>query len=638
MNSVSLDPTNSFTNSYLDNSSTVKKVEKKTVKSVFQGAISSIGKAVSKIATVGKLSGIISKVIKFVQVVFGEDQFPVLDLIKTPIKAVKNLTGTFKVAQKTQDLLKLNKKSSGLRIAHKVISFVTSIFKTIKFLTSVGLIKLAEASAAIGKIPVLGFLCKIPLGIAINVLQLVTNVLGTAGDIKAFLAQKKQISKEEQKKAKWQLRSQNIDDILSYVRNETRLRELREYELEKKRAAERLESSIKSPEILPKVDYVEQPTHQQAAGDLNPYSMTPVIVQALNQVEYDNPEAANEVIEKYKLSGKDRPNIGLGKKNNVFDLEDRNDNLEAEVIEKYKPSGKDHPNILGKKDYAFGLKDFDLEVEDEDDLYEKSIQEFEKRERRRKGIIDDEDSNADILDLENINKDIDDLENLILDFDFSKHVVPVPPLEDSYLSNIELEDSQYAYPPNEPQDLQTKNPISDKNKQFNALEVDLHEIPTLENKVFEQLETITSLRDSLTRHYDDKIKAVLSKIDDLESMENSEGDLRHLRAKVIKWDTIVEAVNGNDSQIVEALKKEYLLKEEEKSSSIQVLKQAKIQKIFSFVYRIAKIILAAASIFLFFTGVGAVAALAVFIVWNILTYSFGIFKFFWQEKHPLKVS
>ena len=45
---------------------------------------------------------------------------------------------------------------------------------------------------------------------------------------------------------------------------------------------------------------------------------------------------------------------------------------------------------------------------------------------------------------------------------------------------------------------------------------------------------------------------------------------------------------------------------------------------------------AVAAVFLFFTGIGSVPVLASYFLLNIFTYSFGIFKFFWQEKHSLR--
>jgi len=140
----------------------------------------------------------------------------------------------------------------------------------------------------------------------------------------------------------------------------------------------------------------------------------------------------------------------------------------------------------------------------------------------------------------------------------------------------------------------------------------------------------------LQGHYLAKIQAASNQLKKLEMSKATQAMIEPLKIKVEKWELVLKALEENQMDLIVQTKNLFHEKAQEKKNELKLVKQAKIQKTFSLVYRAAKIMVAVAAVFLFFTGIGSVPVLASYFLLNILTYSFGIFKFFWQEKHSLR--
>lgn len=176
------------------------------LKRTLQDGTSYLRNTVSKNFNICKFSTIAIKIIKFVQIVFGEERAPILNALKLPLKAVNNISGTFKVAEKTHALLLINKKTSGLHIAHKISSLANSLLKTAKFFGTINLIDLGKYTLAIGKLPVFGIVNKLPLGIVVNALQFFVNILGAAEDVMNYRSLGEEILSHNSKIKKWTYR------------------------------------------------------------------------------------------------------------------------------------------------------------------------------------------------------------------------------------------------------------------------------------------------------------------------------------------------------------------------------------------------------------------------------------------------
>jgi len=138
------------------------RIENTNPKKIIQKGILYLSNAFSKIASVSKLSNVTLKIIKLSHVVFGDEAFPALNLMSMPLKSIKDITGTLKLPEKTRGLFNLTKGSSGLHVAHKVVSYILSILKVVKYFGFLGLLKLGEIAASVGKIPIIGLITKVP--------------------------------------------------------------------------------------------------------------------------------------------------------------------------------------------------------------------------------------------------------------------------------------------------------------------------------------------------------------------------------------------------------------------------------------------------------------------------------------------
>lgn len=854
-----------------------KKLPSETIqhktRTVFQNGVSYIINVFSKLSNLSKVSNITLKIIKLVQIVFGEDHFPVLALVKKPLKSVKNVTSTLKLADKTHDLISLKSKSPALHIAHKVGSFVTTILKTVKYCGSLGLLKLATVSAAIGKIPVFGIISKLPLGIVINVFQFVVNVLGAIEDAIDFFSIGKEINSNHQNLNKWSRRSKDIEDILQYVKDEAKLRQLRanlleeakgkqqniqaeikaqsnedkrataqnaekELEikpLEKKESAElsaavlhnvvpelssfsmpashskdmkhddyRLESSaqLQASAILPnpksslqanealqanddtkivkdsmqksfaidpsalfsmKSDGQDEPTKDPvqmavAVGEIAPHLKKTghnVIVGHVQDLQHDFSSRnlldrlTHEQLDSFsdiKLDIKMDPYSTLTKEGKTSQLQDQTEEEPLIPDPEYpgvfrrilKPNTQDQteefwihdPENAGafrripkpKKDSITPTLTTTQNQTDEllipeptnassatrqqiDQIADEIFQQLEKKDPQLQEKISSQPSPDNKIDkfvetmmdklqqngVHTTTKNDQTSENEIQTL--PKPVQTIEAHEDLKQSNADQKmtvttvldsknDQANILPPTQPslndskkiQDLVFLPPdTKNENKQSivavpqNTPDLTINDKPTrLEDPLeitsnkepdemllaaIEERDDVKALkvmvnirsrsiavkRDALSNHYHQKVAHAARQIAQLEQNANAhEAQLSKLRAKVIKWEQIVVVIGGNNETLLNTVDKQFDLKVNEKKSNAEILKQAKIQKAFSFIYRVAKVILAASSIFLFFTGIGATAVLAGFIILTILTYSFGVFKFLWKETHQIK--
>lgn len=191
---------------------------------------SEVGTVVSQVFSFAKIVTVASKILKFIGLVGGPD----LSIIKTPLKTIKQVVGVGKFIYKTDEFLNPNEKqkafwtnpeTSKLNIIQKIVSYVASLFKTVDFALSIT--EMADvAKEAIARIPVFGVVSKLPLGIAIKIIQLVSNVLGLIIDILDLFAINKKKSKNAESQVKWDKRCLEIADILERARQTASLERL----------------------------------------------------------------------------------------------------------------------------------------------------------------------------------------------------------------------------------------------------------------------------------------------------------------------------------------------------------------------------------------------------------------------------
>lgn len=626
-------------------------------KKAFHSGIFYISKSFSEIGGISKLSNIATKIIKFVQIIFGEDQFPILDLIKKPIKTIKNVTSIFKVADKTHDLLLLNQQTPKLRIVHKVTSLFTSILKTVKFFGALKLIDLGKHAATLGKIPVFGIVSQLPLGIVINIFQFVVHVLGSIEDAADFFSLSKHTKGTDSSLNKWNKRSDNIDNILSYVRNEAKLRDLRT------RANLAPEAEIENIEVFPKaVAVTKQENSQSVLREMIPLetpnigvlqSKTPkgndIIINTVRDIEikYDQQTFEKNKVEKAlniadktpesmdKLGGLTKHPTGLT--NNEIDS----------LVEAVKYPIKEQEkvqNLVNAKDPILTdefnhLTPANLNVVPDDLNFNSALPEKTKKIEENPPmapvpvILDDKDPLKNSFTLKEDPKgellsSIDQKDSSEKPAQTQQESIKdeIKPLGIQQQQVLKIEEKDEIDPAVKlPKEPLIQNIVKD-------IELEL-EIEKLQENVNRQLNSIVNERDRLCEYYRKKIQEAQGKIHRLELSETQQ--MHQWDAKIIKWEHLVDIIAGNDELLINELKKKCDLKKVEKKETRELLKQAKIQRAFSFVYRVAKVVLAASAILLFVTGIGSTAVLAGFIALNVTIYSFGLFKFFWKESHKL---
>ncbi len=810
----------------------------------FQVGFSHISHAVSKMTSLSKIARIASKIIKFVQIVFGEEAFPILELIKTPIKAVKNVTSTLKIADKTHDLVSLNAQTSKLKIVHKVTSFAANILKTVKFFGSLGLLDLGKAAVQIGKIPIFGVISQLPLGIVINVFQFVVNVLGAVEDAMAFFSLGKKIKSEGSHLNKWNHRSKDIEDILYYVTEEAKLNQLKATALEITKNLENAAPELKMiAKPINKNEIHTQEIKNKMKGNNNKIDGSTLVSTEDKKILQKNiskenrsyPQILNNELQPQKAEIKEENNLAFARLEDVINEKERavKEVQNEDVIEKsFKPIFKANesltkgakrnlseeiemmdipkikvdqgfPELLADENnlvqiipkaesqsvpikndiYVGALRDLKFNLPDEKLYREQKIQlphfpydlhedlekdnqklppnlidllkkegdaidfnilhdnkihpkkndklEFNKNKimdvdlnlnleenfpqaqpevdlnqiiEARKDIIDNwqdlhklnvrrlkaeeaikqeqDQAKAKIDDVPGPGSgneaaiikslDLDKFHDFEKDHDLLKLSGNADRLEDEPApGNNPVAKKDIKPPEDHDQSLAPKQPIDsdvsehgvgdlpieknaaislpdnatkpdqndiNPNLQPNLVE-DSAEIKALEQKVKRQLKSLNLKRDSLGQHYRKKIQDTYDKVALLKAKaQENELQITKLNAKLIKWENIVKVISSKDEKALQEVCQHFNAKIDEKNISIQKMKQEKIQKTFSFIYRIAKVVLASASIFLFFSGVGTTAALAGLVILTVLTYSFGVFKFFWNETHKNEIN
>ncbi len=660
-------------------------------KAACQNGVSYIGNSVHKVSTLSKLCNIVTKIIKFVQVIFGEDHFPVLIAIKIPIKAVKNITSTLKLADKTNHLLALNSQTSKLRIAHKVTSFVASILKTIKYFGSLGLIDLGKYATFIGKIPFLSFIKVLPLGIVVNMFQFVGSSLGAIENAVEFFSVERRIKISGKSLNKWNQRKQDMDEVLKYVREEAQLRKLKEKAIEK---------TIVKPNPAIELNPIQPPEPEAANLDAEPIAHLPKEEEKLNEnrvIEAVEPEIQPLPLQQENFKGN---NIFVGALREIQyapSAQKAIDDFEKGIREKlFNPNaliGKEgkkvqnfnaleNPERLGidksmeVKDPKQGMADSDLHK-----IYAQFLKPidpflpgFEEKiypeSPQVDNVLENDYKKLDLVEenkLPNITvnlKEPNPLVNLIAQGPPENPVPqviqdplvnPVPQdLEVKTEVGIDPQDDSILRP--NAQNLPVKEEVVKNLQHDSTIQTDAavelgetliippetkiiaSEEPRVEGKEMTLLEkanlrNFLTAKRSLRDHYR---KRLLNANDIILRPENANKlQLDNLHAKIFKWQHILEILNGNDEKLLEEVNQQFDRKVDEKINQIDTLTQAKAQQVISFIYSVAKVILAVSSIFLFISGIGTVGVLAGFFVLTVLTYSFGMFKFFWKESHKL---
>lgn len=594
------------------------KIDKKNFKHFFQDAFSFVAQTFTKIGTVSKISNIAAKVIKLVQVIWGEDFFPTLDLIKLPIKSIKNVTGIMKLADKGSEFVCpedsahpakqrpfwLNPGTSNIKVAHKVVTAVASILKAVKFLGSLSLLNLAKAAEAIGKIPVLGVLSQIPFSIMINVVQCIGRLMGAIVDIKSLIDLEGKLKKNGVSTDKWTQRIQNLQTILNDIKkSQSEKIELKPnglIHINFDSNGEIKEQKQKSSE--PKLESIEHTESKSAINTASPFGDNRLLVAATNNYCLDDESNVTKYIQQLY---KDRFF-------NTSKFNERHLKLSApgDVGESEKPSLDNKLTLMSNHK---GNKKMPP-----------SQQEIAEIAREIYG---------DVLwsatECQNTNIKQKYME-LTLRYSFG-------PKTQSNKDNLKI--------PLET--LSKESPLSQANSTisiFNKEELvpanatlELKPIVQLPSKINYSKESLEQ-RQKLVNHFVDKIETTSKKILALEQKASSEAPIDSYRFKLIKWENIVNALKGDDEALLNDIKSQFVSKNESKCKTQEILKQTKIQRTLALVYKIIQVTLAVATISLFLLGIGGVVAVSVMATLYILTYSFGIFKFFWQESHLLPKS
>lgn len=680
------------------------RIENTNPKKIIQKGILYLSNAFSKIASVSKLSNVTLKIIKLAQVVFGDEAFPTLNLMSMPLKAIKDITSTLKLPEKTRGLFILTKGSSGLHVAHKVVSYILSMLKAVKYFGFLGLIKLGEVAASVGKIPVIGLITKVPLGVAIHVLQFTTSVLGAVEDILDFLALNQKKDNTLKSLVKWEQRTQQLEEIIKAIKAQTQADRPSQVDPKEadgtKQAGDTPKSLEKPGSIVPneKLNQSTSPqppmvvqtitetsenstpfaTQEKASQTINPPS--PVVVQAIPDIKFND---LTSVFSSLNQSKKLSDELSL----NYLQGSSKLDQSSLGILTPSKTLAPEQ-NSITYQNPTSSSRSLDLTGSLIEDIIDRLGQ---SRSSNR-------DSNpvTAMTHVDDMIQSVTDLPSGLSDQNLPDQKVPdqkVPDLIDSLLGRSTLEDlTDHQDPspalevtrnieerntPNKHQSSATTTYPMDTSIQSIQLNT-LTESVSNEVTVFAETpksiipdpttqETykgnvdqgrdlkITTEDDGiktrsllirvsqnhraskgLQERYRSKIQAASDQLKKLEMSKDAQTMIEPLKIKVEKWELVLKALQENQMDLIVQTKNLYYEKAQEKKNELKLVKQAKIQKTFSLVYRAAKIMIAVAAVFLFFTGIGSIPVLVSYFLLNILTYSFGIFKFFWQEKHSLR--
>lgn len=664
------------------------RIQKTNPKKIIQKGIYYLSEAFSKIASVGKLSNVTLKIIKLAQVVFGDEAFPTLNLMSMPLKSIKDITGTLKFPEKTRGLFHLNKDSSGLHVAHKIVSYVLSILKVVKYFGFLGLLKLGEFAACVGKIPVIGLIAKVPLGVAIHILQFTTSVLGAVEDIIDFLALNQKKDKTLKSLSKWDQRTQQLEEIIKAIKAQAQTDLNSQIDAQD---GDGIKQPGDKPETLEKPGLiVSNEKVNQHANPQHPLVVHAIIETSENSTLPVPSEKANQTLNPPSpVVVQAIPDIKFNDLTGVFSNLNQSKKLSDEHNLNYlQDSSKLDQNSSGILTQSKSLISAENSV-----TYQTPMSSSRSLDLTGNFI-------EDILDrLDSLDKDsnylaamthVDEMQELVSALPSVLSNQNVPDLVDSLLGRSTLEDSTHQQDSslelevinhieernssNKTQSLSTTSPI------HNSIESSLNTLSeSAANDAIVVAETHKSIipdpttqetykgnvdigRDlkiatedgggkarrllihanqnhsaskELQEHYHAKIQAASNQLKKLEMSKDAQTRIEPLKIKVEKWEVVLKALEENQMDLIVQVNNQFYEKAQEKKNELNLIKQAKIQKTFSLVYRAAKIMIAVAAVFLFFTGIGSIPVLAGYFLLNILTYSFGIFKFFWQEKHPL---
>lgn len=637
-------------------------------KTAFQKGVTHLSNAFSKISSFSKISNLATKIIKFVQIVFGEDQFPLLDVIKTPIKAVKNVISSLKLADKTHDILSLNAQTSKLRITHKVTSFATSILKTIKFFGALSLLDLGKGAAAIGKIPIFGIVSQLPLGIVINIFQFTLHVLGAIEDALNFVSLGKKMKTNKDSQNKWNRRSKEIEDILSYVKKAGKLQELSNSLQDPKSKYKTVDKlMIKETHSQKSVSTIMRPEIPLEAPNANVFQHKTRVIsnEALviprdpgpfRQEAADMSSEAAVVPRDPRLKKGDNIIIGAVHIDNVQPPEIKDllaKKQELDEYEKVEADVRKEEKLTEHRPYSVP------HVTYQDDLTGSDLDKMVERLHPRKDDQPtlDQETMANLFGEDPLKKKMKPIITGLKGSDFPVKIEqpplvivvpkePAPPetpkLPVQPTSPIPLPILPIVSLPSDPKigpPAIVKEPLKPQDQPEPPLIAPIieasKELKILKEKLLQQKRFLDAKRAPLCEHYRKKIALTQNRIVFLQTKHANKVQLDPLRAKIFKWEHRVETIVGNDEKLLGETKRQYDLKVNDKKVNIEILKQARIQRAFSFSYRVAKVIVAASTIFLFFSGIGTLVTSVGLITLTALTYSFGIFKFFWQETHKL---
>lgn len=691
---------------------------KSKIKKAFQEGISYIANSVSKLSGISKLSNLALKIIKLVAIVFGEEQFPVLILLKQPLKAIKNSTSVFKLADKAHDVVSLNAQTPAIRVAHKVTSFGTSILKTVKIGGSLGLIDLGACAAKIGKVPVLGIISKLPLGIVINVFQFAVNVLGAIEDALDFFSFEKKESSNQFRLNKWNQRNQALDEMLKFVKKEAELRQLKQtavqqaYAKQNPKGDDLLGVQAVTEIAIPKAVKIKNQELQAQKLQNFPLSQkqerlaAPIIdmplsesaavtpakkidfdkelkrAEPVNQKDYQallEPKAAPVIVGQMMAQGGsqalynrfDLDQMGLFEKEKQnFSVTDKTQSRGNETAPKFDAQAKQQApqtkneidaiaedvfNIMPKKKGTVLLDDLEklpnlheIDFQNPKTIFnagEPMFEEIKYGLKTPQAIVNITNEDVPQKDLKIDPRTL--LEEVIEPRNEPQQNLPEPK---NVEQTIEEPVKDIAQPILEEQPLiePFKDAVGQPPEKIKQKDVpvplvvekvkieETKEIKDLQKVVDMQRHDFEAKRNSLKEHYYAKVAEVKKRLEAIKpENEVDHNAIQKLNAKVIQWEKIIYALERGDEELLGEVALQFKFKIGEKKKTFEILKEAKVQKVFSFIYRVAKVVLAASSIFLFFTGIGIPAVLAGFIVLSILTYSFGVFKFFWSETHKI---
>lgn len=638
----------------------IKKHSKETfskLKKTFQHTVSYISHSVNKLSNMSKLSNLTLKIIKFATLILGEENVSFLLPVKTPLKTVKNVTGTLKLADKSYGLINVNSKTSSLQVAHKVTSFVSSVLKTIKYCGSLGLIQLGKFASAIGKIPVFGIITKMPLGIVIDVLQFVVNVLGVIEDGQSIFALGNNIKKTENKHLEWEKQTKEIEELIRLTKESANIRD----KLIQSRKHSLINQPSQTDPFLSQTFTIEKipllpASKMESAAELTAEIQLPAIELAANPVHPAFVE--NELEQIAKKRPHIQPKLSTVTVGHVVDLQyDQSPEKLYDRFDHEKMGHFDHEKKQQKSSKE--IENFKNHLNSRDHVHELANDIVKELTKTSTGEVNVKNLSSvnDRMNLFEIEPNIPDKvilnagEVLPKEFketaEMEKMSAPAQLIAVSESletesaasqkpSSIDLIDStrtQAQLSSTVPSVFAANSMLSvSKEQPVNSVEAEVpEEIKQLQSKVDQQTVLFNEQIGKLKAFCCENIAKANSYFAESRTMPGERKD--KWQSKVMKWEKILNALEEGELSLLDEINQQFALELQRKKNSIEMFKQVKIQRILSLIYRAAKVVLAAASIFLFFSGIGTTLILAGYITFAILTYAFGIFKFFWKEMH-----